>query len=165
MWRPSPEGRPAMLPLPKVEKAAKIKECKSHQEHEDKCKHTQRAPDPVCMIVDKVIVQDKSCHKWHKTPRVMEPVEQVNRKSYIGLAFKRLRRKDKRAHQLSSDSSSSSSSEHKRCWRRKGKQSSSSEPSSSSSSSSKSTDSSMETKVSTSDSEESSSSSSSSNRS
>ena len=102
-----------MVPLPKVEKAVKIKEHKSHRECEDKCKHTRRAPDPVHMIVDKAITQDKSRHKQHKMPRVMEPVEQVNRKSYIGLAFKRLRRKDKWAHQLSSDSSSSSSSEHK----------------------------------------------------
>ena len=149
-WRPSPEGRPAMdlwdgmvLP-PKVKKAAKIKERKSHREHEDKCKHTRpRAPDPVCVIVNKAIAQDKSRHKQHKTPRAMELVEQVNQKSYIGLAFKRLGRKDKWAHQLPSDSSSSSlsdkslrSSERKRRRRRRGKQSSSGESSSSSSSSS-----------------------------
>ena len=168
--RPSPEGRPAMVLPPKVEKAAKIKEHKSHREREDKRKHTRpRAPDPVHVIVDKAIAQDKSHHKWHKTPRVMELVEQVNQKSYIGLAFKRLGRKDKRAHQLLSDSSSSSlsdkslrSSERKRRRRRRGKRSSSGESSSSSSSSSsESTDSSTETKGSTSDSDESSSSGSS----
>ncbi|KIM60767.1 hypothetical protein SCLCIDRAFT_26307 [Scleroderma citrinum Foug A] len=109
---PSPEGRPAMVLPPKVEKAAKIKEHKSHREREDKRKHTwPRAPDPVRMIVNKAIAQDKSRHKQHKTPRAMEPVEQVNWKSYIGLAFKHLGRKDKQAHQLSSDSSSSSLSD------------------------------------------------------
>ncbi|KIM51718.1 hypothetical protein SCLCIDRAFT_1166396 [Scleroderma citrinum Foug A] len=149
--KPSPEGRPAMVLPPKVEKAAKIKEHKSHREREDKRKHTRpRALDPVCVIVDKAIAQDKSRHKWHKTPRAMEPVEQVNRKSYIGLAFKRLGRKDKWAHQLSSDSSSSSLSD-------KSLSSSSKSSSSSSSSSSESTDSSTETEGSMSDSDESSS--------
>lgn len=45
--RPSPEGRPATVLSPKIEKAVKTKERKSHREHEDK-------------------PQDKSCHERHK---------------------------------------------------------------------------------------------------
>ena len=153
---------PVEVLSPKDKKTAENKNQKLWKAHKGQERPTRKTPDPVRAIVDKAIAQDKSRHKRHKTPRAMEPVEQVDPKSYIGLAFKRLGGKDRRTHQSSSDSSSnsssnksSSSSERKRRRKKKGRKWSSS-------SSSKSSDSSTETDVRSSDSEESLSDSSSS---
>ncbi|KIN98996.1 hypothetical protein M404DRAFT_30799 [Pisolithus tinctorius Marx 270] len=48
-------------------------------------------------MVDKVVRQDHKRRERQKTPRAMEPVKQINPKSYIGLAFKRLEKDEKRS--------------------------------------------------------------------
>jgi len=117
---PSPEGR-VKVTSPKGEKTAEKrmhkpqkvgKEKKPTQKPEnigrDKEKPAGKTPDPVRVMVDKTIAQNKTRHERHKTPRAMEPVEQIDPKSYIGLAFKRLGGKDKRTHKSSSEDDSSS---------------------------------------------------------
>jgi len=113
-------------------------------------------------MVDKALAQDKTLHKRYRTPRAMEPVEQVDPKSYIGLAFERLG-KDKRKNGSSDDPSSDSSGTNKprQSRKRQGRRALSSESSSQPmSSSSEPDESSMDTDNYSSDSEESSSSSS-----
>jgi len=86
-------------------------------------------------MIDKAIAQDKSCRERHKTPRAMEPIEQIDPRSYIGLVFKQLRSKDKQTYSLSDSSSDNSSSDESlspprhRKW--KGKRNASSDSSSS----------------------------------
>ncbi|KIM56186.1 hypothetical protein SCLCIDRAFT_29817 [Scleroderma citrinum Foug A] len=43
--------------------------------------------DPVRVLVDKTVVQPGTCHERWAMPQAMEPVEQINPKSYIGLAL------------------------------------------------------------------------------
>ena len=92
---PEVSEKPAKALSPAVEKPAKTRGRKTHQACEDKNKPTQRAPDPVRAIVKRTIAQEKSRFTQHKMPRAIELVEQVNPKSYIGLAFKCLGGKDK----------------------------------------------------------------------
>ena len=47
-------------------------------------------------MVDKVITLSDKPQKHHCTPKMMEPVEQVDPESYIGLAFKQLDKKKQR---------------------------------------------------------------------
>ncbi|KAI6010273.1 hypothetical protein EDC04DRAFT_2960670 [Pisolithus marmoratus] len=80
--------------------------CAEHHKKE-KCKHnkelTRKAlksrdtpPNPVKDLVDKATCRDHKCHERQRTPRAMEPVKQINPKSYIGLAFKCLKRDEKK---------------------------------------------------------------------
>ncbi|KAI6024537.1 hypothetical protein EDC04DRAFT_2931111 [Pisolithus marmoratus] len=80
--------------------------CVEHHKKE-KCKHnkelTKKAPksrdtlpNPVKDMVDKAACRDHKCHERQRTPRAMEPVKQINPKSYIGLAFKHLERDEKK---------------------------------------------------------------------
>jgi len=134
MHKPQKADKERKKPTRKPEKAGREKE-----------RHARETPDPVHVMVDKTIAQDKSRHERRKTPRAMEPVEQINPKSYIGLAFKRLGGKDKPAHKSSSEDGSlsdesSSASKRKQSKGKKRRQSSSSEPPSTSESSGSSTD-------------------------
>ncbi|KIN94473.1 hypothetical protein M404DRAFT_35040 [Pisolithus tinctorius Marx 270] len=52
-------------------------------------------PNPVKEMVDKVVHQDHKRCEHQKTPRAMEPVKQINPRSYIGLAFKCLKKGEK----------------------------------------------------------------------
>jgi len=156
---PSPEGR-VKVTSPKGEKTAEKRMHKPQKADKERKKptrkpekagrekerHTRETPDPVRVMVDRMIAQDKSRHERRKTLRAMEPVEQIDPKSYIGLAFKRLGGKDKRTPESSSEDGSSSdeslnTSERKRPKGKKNRlSSSSSEPSSTSESSGSSTD-------------------------
>jgi len=44
-------------------------------------------------MVDKAVTLSDKQQKRHRTPRAMEPVEQIDPNSYIGLAFKHLNKK------------------------------------------------------------------------
>jgi len=71
--------------------------------------------DPVRALVDKTVAQPGTRRERQATPRAMEPVEQINPKSYIGLALTRLNKskrtdKGKGSPDDSSSSSTSSSS-------------------------------------------------------
>lgn len=44
--------------------------------------------DPVYKVVDKAIAQKARQYGWKGTPKAMEPIKQVNPRSYIRLAFK-----------------------------------------------------------------------------
>ena len=44
-------------------------------------------------MVDKAVTLSDKPQKCHCTPKMMEPVEQVDPESYIGLAFKQLDKK------------------------------------------------------------------------
>jgi len=79
----------------KVDKERKKPTQKPEKAGREKERHTRETPDPVCIMVDKTIVQDKSHHEQHKTLRAIKPVKQIDPKSYIGLAFKHLGGKDK----------------------------------------------------------------------
>ena len=135
--------------------------------HKEKERFSRKTPDPVRAMVDKTLAQDKTCHKRHRTPRAMEPVEQVDPKSYIGLALERLG-KDKRTHHRKDDSSdgsssnSSSMSRRRRSKKRRGRRTHSIESSDRSVSSSESSESYTETDSQSPESGESSSGSSSS---
>jgi len=50
---------------------------------------------PVKAMVDKAITLSDKPQKCHHTPKAMEPVEQINPESYIGLAFKHLNKETK----------------------------------------------------------------------
>jgi len=72
-----------------------------------------RSTDPVRVLVDKTVAQPGTRRERRATPRAMEPVEQINPKSYIGLALTRLNKgkrtdKDKGSPSDSSGSSSTS---------------------------------------------------------
>jgi len=72
-----------------------------------------RSTDPVRALVDKTVAQPGTRRERRATPRAMEPVEQINPKSYIGLALTRLNKgkrtdKDKGSPSDSSGSSSTS---------------------------------------------------------
>jgi len=156
---PSPEGR-VKVTSPKGEKTAEKRMHKPQKADKERKKptrkpekagrekerHARETPDPVRVMVDRTIAQDKSRHERRKTPRAMEPVGQIDPKSYIGLAFKRLGGKDKRTPESSSEDGSSSDeslnvSKRKRPKGKKNRlSSSSSEPSSTSESSGSSTD-------------------------
>ncbi|KAI5986288.1 hypothetical protein EDC04DRAFT_2615152 [Pisolithus marmoratus] len=53
-------------------------------------------PNPVKDLVDKAARRDHKRRERQRTPRAMEPVKQINLRSYIGLAFKRLERDEKK---------------------------------------------------------------------
>lgn len=77
-----------------------------------KAKHiSRRERDPVRKVVDKAIAQKTKQYGWKGTPKAMEPVEQVDPKSYIGLAFKQLGRSGKRARKMKWSRGSSSNSQ------------------------------------------------------
>jgi len=50
---------------------------------------------PVKAMVDKAITLSDKPRKRHRTPKAMEPVEQIDPESYIGLAFKHLDKETK----------------------------------------------------------------------
>jgi len=63
-------------------------------------------------MVERAVTLSNKPRWCHHTPKAMEPVEQIDPNSYIGLAFKRLERKRKptgRRHQKGSSSSEMSS--------------------------------------------------------
>ena len=66
--------------------------------NKEKGRRTVKTPDPIRALVDKAIAQDTTRHKRYKTPQAMEPVEQIDPKSYIGLAFERLGGREKKTH-------------------------------------------------------------------
>ncbi|KAI6102092.1 hypothetical protein F5141DRAFT_256491 [Pisolithus sp. B1] len=73
-------------------------------------------PNPVEDMVDKTVRRAHKRRERQRTLRAMEPVKQIDPKSYIGLAFKRLewdekrsRRREKSSESEESDSSSDSS--------------------------------------------------------
>ena len=66
--------------------------------------------NPVRALVDKAVAQPTKRRERRTTPRAMEPVEQVNPKSYIGLALKRLAKGKGPASSSKSSSSTSSTS-------------------------------------------------------
>jgi len=130
----SPEGQVKIV-SPEAKRVARNRTWKPRKTEKGKENPTKGTPDPVRMMVDKAIAQDKSHRERHKTPRVMEPVEQIDPRSYIGLAFKRLGSKDKQTYSpndsSSDDSSSDESSSPPRHRKRKGKRNSPSNSSSS----------------------------------
>ncbi|KAI5987594.1 hypothetical protein EDC04DRAFT_2589204, partial [Pisolithus marmoratus] len=70
-----------------------------HEKKERSSKQTktkpQLPPNPIREMVDRVAHWDgKHCER-QQTPKAMEPIKQVNLKSYIGLAFKYLEKSDK----------------------------------------------------------------------
>jgi len=72
-----------------------------------------RNADPIRTLVDKTVAQPGTRRERWATPRAMEPVEQINPKSYIGLALTRLNKgkrtnKDKGSPSNLSGSSSTS---------------------------------------------------------
>jgi len=76
--------------------------------------------DPVRALVDKTVAQPGTRRERRATPRAMEPVEQINPKSYIGLALTWLNKgkrtdKGKGSPDDSSSSSTSSSSSSDSC--------------------------------------------------
>ncbi|KIN93945.1 hypothetical protein M404DRAFT_35548 [Pisolithus tinctorius Marx 270] len=74
--------------LPKKEKSKR-------RENTKKPAPSKVPPNPVKEMVDKVVCQDHKRWEHQKTPRAMEPVKQINPKSYIGLAFKHLEKDEK----------------------------------------------------------------------
>ena len=66
--------------------------------------------DPIRALVDETVAQLTKRQERRTTPRAMEPVEQDNPKSYIGLALKRLGKGKGPASSLESSSSTSSAS-------------------------------------------------------
>lgn len=61
-----------------------------------KARHTfQRKRNPVCKVVDKAVVQKTRQYRQKDILKAMEPIKQINLKSYIGLAFKQLGRSSK----------------------------------------------------------------------
>ncbi|KIO08101.1 hypothetical protein M404DRAFT_23378 [Pisolithus tinctorius Marx 270] len=58
-------------------------------------KPSREPPNPIKEMVDKVVHQDHKRCERQKMLRAMEPVKQINPKSYIGLAFKRLEKDEK----------------------------------------------------------------------
>ncbi|KIN99663.1 hypothetical protein M404DRAFT_30328 [Pisolithus tinctorius Marx 270] len=99
--------------LPKKEKSKR-------RENTKKPAPSKVPPNPVKEMVDKVVCQDHKRWEHQKMPRAMEPVKQINPKSYIGLAFKCLekdekhtsktKRKRKSTHRRESTDNSKSSS-------------------------------------------------------
>ena len=61
--------------------------------------------DPIRALVDETMAQPTKRQERRTTPRAMEPVEQVNPKSYIRLALKRLGKGKGPASSLESSSS------------------------------------------------------------
>ena len=116
-------NRPVKVLSPKVDKTVKDRGREHRKSYKEKGKPVKRTPDLVRVMIEKTMAQDNSRFRRHKTPRAMEPVEQVNPKSYIGMAFEQLGGKDRQTHQCSSDDSSSgrSSSPSDRKRRRKRK--------------------------------------------
>lgn len=48
------------------------------------------APNPIKTLVNNAVLQKTRCTERAATPRAMEPIEQINPKSYIGRAFQRM---------------------------------------------------------------------------
>ena len=99
--------RPVKVLSPKVDKTVKDRGREHRKSYKEKGKPVKWTPDPVRVMIEKTMAQDDSRFRRHKMPRAMEPVEQVNPKSYISMAFERLGGKDRQTHQCSSDDSSS----------------------------------------------------------
>ena len=62
------------------------------QLRDERCKDAAEKKNlsPVKVMVDKAITLSDKLRKCHHTPKMMEPVEQVDPESYIGLVFKQL---------------------------------------------------------------------------
>ena len=73
------------------EQPVKEKRQSKHERRKDAAE--KRNLSPVKIMVDKAVTLSDKQQKRHRTPRAMEPVEQINPNSYIGLAFKRLDKK------------------------------------------------------------------------
>jgi len=85
-----------------------------HQSKNEKRKDAaeRRNLSPVKAMVERAVTLSDKPRRRHHTPKAMEPVEQIDPNSYIGLAFKRLERKRKptgRRHQKGSSSSETNS--------------------------------------------------------
>jgi len=85
-----------------------------HQSKNEKHKDTaeRRNLSPVKAMVERAVTLSDKPQRRHHTPKAMEPVEQIDPNSYIGLAFKHLERKRKptgRRHQKGSSSYETSS--------------------------------------------------------
>lgn len=74
----SPESRYRTKTISEAKRVAKNRTQKPHKAEKGKETPTKGTPDPVRMMVDKAIAQDKSRRERHKTPRAMEPVEQID---------------------------------------------------------------------------------------
>lgn len=103
---------------PETERAKRRRK-KDKSRHKDKSagkasKPSRAPPNPVKELVEKVTRQHYKRRDRQRTPRAMEPVKQIDPKSYIGLAFKRLRKderkskRNKESHRRSTPSSSES---------------------------------------------------------
>ena len=72
------------------------------------------APNPIETLVSNAVLQKTRCTERAATPHAMEPIEQINPKSYIGRAFQRMSKGNPKGktyqHNESSDSESDTSS-------------------------------------------------------
>jgi len=71
-----------------LEQPVKVRRQSRHERRKDAAE--KRNLSPVKVMVDKAVTLSDKRQRRHRTPRAMEPVEQIDPNSYIGLAFKRL---------------------------------------------------------------------------
>ena len=83
-----------------LEQPAKEKRQSKHERRKDAAE--KRNLSPVKVMVDKAVTLSDKRQKCHRTLRAMEPVEQIDPNSYIGLAFKRLDKRKKKRRTRSS---------------------------------------------------------------